>query len=232
MIVYAFFFKSCYPHLISPAYTNRDGVVLRLIRISRRIEQYRKDPSLSKNQLSLIKTQEYKVAKLKIKQSLSNYENVFAFETENRDFLKLLNKYLSINVKKIYNNEFKDHELLLLQESLKNLAIQIYHGDFEAAKKEMKDTDSSPDPKNKFLDLVLSPTSGSHLITTILFGLLIFTILDAFPINNIQDVSTLITLLVSLFLTYTLYTKVQLRILKIFEFMPNLFEPVKLNEIS
>lgn len=229
VLLYAFLFKAYYPYLISPIYTNKEGIVLRLIQIAKRIDRYLEDPSLARNQLQLIKTQEYKTLKLKLRQSRSNYENAFAFETKNREFLNLLSEYLSINLRKVYSNQFRNSELAIFEEDLKNLSVQIYYGNFDAAEKIIKSKVSPSEVKKTSLDFLLSPIFISHLITLLIFAALFFAILDLYPVKGIQDINALFALLISVFVTYAVYSKIQSLILRAFEFIQGLCEPVNLN---
>jgi len=231
-IIYFIFLKTNYKKLMEPLVTNRQRITIRLLRIASKIESHLNDPIQNRIQLDSARVKDYSSLKEIIKNSIQIYQGPLSIEKINAEILKDLNNYLSYNMKKIKKGNIENKDLMIFKENLRNIAKLFYHGEFNEVKKLLNQEKYTIEPSN-FINNISSPFFLSHAITSILLITILVVILIKFPITNISQASSYISIL-SIVLAYAFYSKIQKPIMKLLEFVSSLsfYKEYNINKIN
>jgi len=200
-------------------YTNKDRLIFNLIQISGRIKNYIEDNSGDKLQLEIAYSSNYLKLKQRINQSLSLYRSVFRIGNIERDFLLSLNDYANSELKEALNGNLNKEYLKIISEKLLDLVEAIFKNNLKSANKIII---SNLKKKPHYItELFIDISKFAHLISLLIIFIVIIFILQLFPLKNINDFSTYISLIVTLGLA-GIYSKLYpfvRKLLELFLFM-------------
>jgi len=186
-----------YPYLTSN-YSNRERIVLGLIRISGRINNYLRDASSDKLQLEIAYSKNYALLKKRVEESISLYNKPFRIEEKYKSFLLELKNYLNSEIKEALKGNLKKRELFLVQKRLLDVARELYYGNLENAKKEVNNRKKRIIP-HSLRDWILNISNVSHVIIVSLLISLSSFLLTFFPIKDWSGLAAFISLLFAFF---------------------------------